>query len=261
MKRLASWNVNGIRACVKKGFKEWLSDPNFLHHIVCLQETKAQDDQVMDTLNELSDYYIYSSSAVKKGYSGVALLSKKSLGKPKVTLGLGVKKFDDEGRLIIAEYKNFIVFNGYFPNGQRDHGRVPYKLSFSRAVVKKALELKEQTGKEVIICGDINTAHKEIDLKNPKTNKDTTGFLPRERKWIDELLQQGFVDCFREKNGDAPEHYTWWTYRGDCRERNIGWRIDYFFTSIGLKKKISNCFHRPEVMGSDHCPIYLEIKV
>ncbi len=257
--KITSWNVNGLRACVKKGFSDWLeADKN---HIICLQETKLQEEQIPIEVKEHKKYESYFSHAKKKGYSGVAVLCKKTHLPLKVTEGLGQKKFDDEGRTLILEFDSFILFCCYFPNGQRDHNRVPYKLSYSKAVAKKALELKEKTKKEIIITGDYNTAHHPIDLKNPKTNTKTTGFLPIERKWMDDFIKQGFNDVFRLKHPEEENHYTWWTYRGDCRKRNIGWRIDYFFTTKDLVQKVKKSYHQPEVLGSDHCPITIELKL
>ncbi len=256
MKKLASWNVNGIRACEKKGLLEWIKKDK--PSILCMQETKAHPEQLSQDLINNKNYYTYYASAEKKGYSGVALFSSKKNPEPKVTIGLGIEEFDREGRTIIAEYDDFILFNGYFPNGQRDHGRVPYKLSYSREVVKQALALKKKKKKPVIICGDINTAHQEIDLANPKTNKKTTGFLPNEREWVSDCLEQGFNDVFRVHHPEETGHYTWWTYRGDCRDRNIGWRIDYFLVTDELLKQVKKSYHLPKVMGSDHCPIVLE---
>jgi len=258
MKKLASWNVNGLRACEKKGLWQWLAHEQ--PTIFNIQETKAHPTQLSTELINNDNYYTYYASAEKKGYSGVALFSAKNYPRPKVTIGLGIEEFDREGRTIIAEYPEFILFNGYFPNGQRDHGRVPYKLSYSREIIQQALALKKKKKKPIIICGDLNTAHHEIDLANPKTNNKTTGFLPSEREWLSECLEQGFHDVFREHHPAENGHYTWWTYRGDCRQRNIGWRIDYFLTTNDLLKSVKKTYHLPQVMGSDHCPIMLELK-
>ena len=177
----------------------------------------------------------------------------------RIIKGIGIEDYDNEGRLIYVEFENIIFFNGYFPNGQKDHGRVEFKLDFSRKVLDLALDLHNKTKKEIIITGDINTAHCEIDLANPKANSKTTGFLPNERAFIDEMINGGFTDVFRHFNPTLAAQYTWWTYRGDCRERNIGWRIDYFFATNGLVSKVKKVHHMPEVSGSDHCPIMLEI--
>lgn len=256
MKRLASWNVNGLRACIKKGFYKWLE--NIEAEVICIQETKANEDQVdIERAKELG-YKVLWASADKKGYSGVATFYKNN---PKeIFIGLGIEEFDCEGRTIITIFDDFILFNCYFPNGQRDLGRVPYKLKFSEAVAKRALELEQKYGLPSLICGDYNTAHQEIDLKNWKANQKTTGFLPIEREWMDSFISKGFVDLFRYHYPDKPEEYTWWTYRGDCRARNIGWRIDYFFSCETLASKTIDCYHQPNVMGSDHCPVILELK-
>jgi len=189
--KITTWNVNGIRACEKKGFWKWLEES--APDILCLQETKAWPEQL--TNQEFitnKKYFTYYATAEKKGYSGVALFSKRKLKEPIVTIGIGIDKFDHEGRTIIAEFEKFIIFSCYFPNGQRDHNRVPYKLEYSKEVAKKALSLKKRTNKEIIIAGDYNTAHTEIDLKNPKSNKNSTGFLPIERDWMDKFIKQGF---------------------------------------------------------------------
>jgi len=174
------------------------------------------------------------------------------------TYGFGIEEFDNEGRLIESDYGDFVLINVYIPNGQRDLGRVPFKLDFSDTMLERCEQLKKQ-GRKVIICGDINTAHKEIDLKNPKTNQKNTGFLPEERAWIDKFIDHGYVDTFREFNPD-PDNYTWWSYRLDARARNIGWRIDYFFVSDNMKDNVKDAFILPDVVGSDHCPIGIELE-
>lgn len=252
-----SWNVNGLRSVSTKGFEVWFRKN--LPDLIALQEIKALEKDVEKLLLQWSDVYdIHLYPAKKKGYAGTALLIKKSTGALEIKRGLGIKEYDDEGRLIYAEFEKIIFLNGYFPNGQKDHGRVDFKLDFSRRVVALAHELHQKTKKEIIIAGDINTAHCEIDLANPKANSKTTGFLPHERAFIDEMLEGGFVDVFRHFNPDIPHQYTWWTYRGDCRERNIGWRLDYFFATKGLLPKIKKIEHHHLVLGSDHCPILLE---
>lgn len=253
--KIVTWNINGIRASYTKGAKEFLHFDNA--DVFCLQEIKANADQFPEGL--LQDFpYHYIHSAQKKGYSGVAILSKiKPLS---ITYGLDEKKFDDEGRVLIAEYKNYFLMNCYFPNGQRDHGRVPYKLAFSNKVLTTAQKLIKKYHKPIVICGDYNTAHQEIDLANPKSNSKTTGFLPIERQWMDKFVKLGFVDCFRHLHPEEIGAYSWWTYRGDCRARNIGWRIDYFFVSKLLEKNIQKCVHLDNVFGSDHCPVQLELK-
>ena len=250
--KLVSWNVNGVRACVNKGMTDWVKD--FAPDILGIQETKAQFDQYPQKLMEL-DYHVLHTSAQKKGYSGVALFSKE---KPLSTQeGIGVSEYDEEGRNLIAEFENFYVFNSYYPNGQRDHSRVEFKLGFYEAILKKANKLKKK--KPVILMGDFNTAHHGIDLANPKGNKKTTGFLPHEREWLDKLIDHGFIDIHRELNKNKDGEYTWWTYRNNCRERNIGWRIDYFFVDQAIQSKVSSSKVLKEVMGSDHCPIFIEV--
>lgn len=257
--KIVSWNVNGLRAVVSKNFSDW-SD-KLKPDIIALQEIKAHHADV-EHLIQLwdSEYNTHLFPAEKKGYSGTALMIKKKYS-PIITVGINSKKFDCEGRLISAEFEDFILLNGYFPNGQRDHNRVPYKLEFSRLVLKKSLELKKKTKKEILITGDFNTAHHEIDLANPKSNINSTGFLPVEREFLDELLAKDFVDVFRYFYPNKTGEYTWWTYRGGCREKNIGWRLDYFFASSGFLPKIKSIKHQTEVLGSDHCPVLLELRV
>jgi len=253
--KIISWNVNGIRAAASKGYSEWLNQ--FKPDILCLQEIKAQEDQLGANISNPDGYHTYWHSAEKKGYSGTALLTKT---KPKnITFDLGIEKFDGEGRVILAEYEDFLLYNIYFPNGKRDLSRVDYKLEFSDMILQKCEDYKKQ-GKKIIICGDYNTAHTEIDLKNPKSNEKNTGFLPIERAWIDKFIDHGYVDTFREYNKE-PENYTWWSYRMNARERNIGWRIDYFFVTENMMPHVKDSFILPNVMGSDHCPLGVEIKI
>ena len=251
-----SWNVNGIRACVNKGFTDWVKKES--PDILCLQEIKALEEQFPKEVLELSEYNIYINSAEKKGYSGVAVFTKEE--PLKCYDEIGIEKFDKEGRTLILEFKNdFVVINGYFPNGQRDHNRVPFKLEYYARILEIYNEYKAQ-GKDVIITGDFNTAHHPIDLANPKSNKNSTGFLVNEREWLDHYKNAGMIDCLRFFEPETAGIYSWWTYRGDCRERNIGWRIDYFMANNEMKDKLLSCQHLPEVMGSDHCPIRLEIQ-
>ena len=252
MTRLVSWNVNGIRAVVKKDFINSLD--KLSPTILCLQETKASLDQFPGAVTALK-WDIISSDAVKKGYSGVATMSKVA---GHHLNHIERDEFDNEGRVIISEYKPFVLINGYFPNGQRDHGRVPYKLSFYESILD-LVESYKSMGKEVIVTGDFNTAHKEIDLANPKSNRDTTGFLPIEREWMDHYVSHGLTDAYRFIHGNKEGEYTWWTYRNNCRQRNIGWRIDYFMVTEGLLPFIKDCTHNQEIMGSDHCPLTLEL--
>ncbi len=251
--RILSWNVNGLRAVLKKGFLEWFTKEQ--PDILCLQETKAQEDQLPDEIKNVDGYHSYFSSAVKKGYSGVAIYTKE---KPKnVKKGFGIERFDSEGRILIAEYKNFVLFNIYYPNGKAREERLKYKMDFYDAFLDYVNKLKKK-GKNIIICGDVNTAHKEIDLARPKENEKISGFLPEERAWMDKFIAHGYLDTFRMFNQE-PNNYTWWDQLTRARERNVGWRIDYFFINEKMKNKIKDAFIMPEVMGSDHCPIGIEI--
>lgn len=252
--KLISWNVNGIRAIAKKGFIDWVKKEE--PEILCIQETKAWEEQLDDSLRNIPGYTSYFSEANKKGYSGVAVYTKT---KPlTVSKGFGIEKFDSEGRILFCEYEKFTLFNIYFPNGKRDNNRLKYKLEFYDAFLDYAVTLKKQ-GKRLIICGDVNTAHKEIDLARPKQNEKTSGFLPEERAWIDRFISEGFIDTLRIFT-DKGEIYTWWDMITRARIRNVGWRIDYFFISENLKKNITRAYTMPEVMGSDHCPVAIEIK-
>lgn len=254
--RLLSWNVNGIRAVYKKGFVDWFTKEN--PDILCLQETKAHPEQLTDDLLNINGYKsFFSSSTVKKGYSGVAIYTKQE--PVKVEHGFGIPKFDDEGRIIVAEYKNFILINIYYPNGKAREERLKYKMEFYDAFLEYADDLVKK-GKKLVICGDVNTAHKEIDLARPKENSKISGFLPIEREWMDKFFSHGYVDTFRMFN-DQPEQYTWWDQQSRARERNVGWRIDYFFVSENFKKNVKNAFIMPDVMGSDHCPVGIEISL
>lgn len=253
--KLYSWNVNGIRAAAGKGYRDWMQQTDA--DIVCLQETKAQPEQLEKDLVRPDGYYSSWNSAQKKGYSGVATLSKtRPLEEEK---GIGIEAFDHEGRVIESVFPEFTLLNIYFPNGRRDHSRVDYKLAFCDAVLERCNRLRT-SGANLVICGDFNTAHKEIDLKYPKANKDTTGFLPRERAWIDKFIDNGYVDTFRQFNNE-PDQYTWWTYRLNARERNIGWRIDYFFISSTFLPALKDAFILAEVPGSDHCPLGIELSI
>ena len=250
--KLISWNVNGIRAVYKKGFPEWFAKE--LPDILCLQETKASFDQFPIELTKILNYQIFDSSSVKKGYSGVATFSREKI--------LDTKKsekevYDCEGRVLIHELKDFYLVNCYFPNGSRDHSRVPFKLKFCDDILKIINKLQEK--KPVVITGDFNTAHKEIDLANPKTNIKTTGFLPIERAWMDKFVSQGWIDIYRHLNPEKTGAYTWWSNRPTVRERNIGWRIDYFFVSPSLLKHVKRVDILPNIKGSDHCPVLLEL--
>lgn len=253
--RILSWNVNGIRAIEKKGFFEWMAQEGA--DIVCLQETKAHPQQLNEKFHQPDGYFSYWSAAEKKGYSGVAIYSK--IKPLKVTEGLGVKEFDSEGRTLIAEYKEFILYNIYYPNGGQGNKRVPFKMDFYDAFLKHVEKLRK-SGKKIIVTGDVNTAHTEIDLARPKENAKNTGFLPQEREWVTKFLKCGYVDTFRHFNKE-PGHYTWWDYYTGARARDVGWRIDYFFVTENLLPHLRKAFILKEVMGSDHCPVGIEIDI
>ncbi len=251
--RILSWNVNGIRAVHRKGFLDWFRKEN--PDILCVQETKASPDQLPSDLKEVAGYHTFLSSAERKGYSGVLLYTRE---KPKsLNTGFGIKRFDSEGRILMAEFAAFLLLNIYFPNGKASKDRLRYKMDFYDAFLGHVDKLKDK-GKRIVVCGDVNTAHKEIDLARPKENEKISGFLPEERAWIDKFISHGYVDAFRMFN-QKPNQYTWWDLKTRARERNVGWRIDYFFVSENLKGKVQASFILPEVMGSDHCPIGLEI--
>jgi exodeoxyribonuclease-3 len=251
--KIISWNVNGLRAVHRKGFLEWFKSEE--PHILCLQETKVPYDQLPKALKRVDGYHTYFCEAERKGYSGVAIYSKI---KPKnVEYGFGIPKFDNEGRILIADYEDFVLLNIYFPNGKMSQERLDYKLEFYDALLDHANKLKTE-GRNVVICGDLNTAHKEIDIARPKANEKISGFLPVERSWIDKFLENGYLDTFRMFNNE-PGQYTWWSYRTRARERNVGWRLDYFFVNEKFKDEVKSAGIFNDVMGSDHCPVYLEL--
>lgn len=252
--KLISWNINGIRAIEKKGFLDWLKKEN--PDILCLQETKAHPDQLSDNLLHPASFDTFWASAEKRGYSGSSVWTKR---KPvSFTDKLGIKEFDSEGRTNILDFGEFMLFNIYFPNGGSSNKRVPFKMAFYEAFFKKICGLKDK-GKKLIICGDINTAHSEIDLARPKENETKTGFLPEERAWVTKLINAGFIDTFRHFCKE-PGHYTWWDYKTKARDRDIGWRIDYFFITLNLLSSLKDAFIFKNVFGSDHCPIGIILK-
>jgi len=252
--KILCWNVNGIRAAQRHGFLEWLYRESL--DILCLQETKAHPEQLDRDLQEPHGYHAYWNYPERKGYSGVATFTRE---KPlRVQNDFGVQDFDIEGRVIISEYPQFILFNVYFPNGKKDESRLKYKMDFYE-VFLDFVEPLRQKGEKLIICGDFNTAHKEIDLARPKENEIVSGFLPIERVWMDKLVAHGYIDTFRHFNKE-PNQYTWWDLKSRARERNVGWRIDYFFVTENLLGSVSKAFIMPEVMGSDHCPIGIILK-
>ena len=253
--RIISWNVNGIRAAIRNGFKNWLDSESA--DIICLQEVKANKEQFISSFGSTNSLHITWNDAKRPGYSGVATLNKQQ--SISTELGFGIEEFDSEGRIILQEFEKFYLYNIYFPNGQRDQDRLDFKMRFYDSFLDHAENLRK-TGKAIIACGDYNTAHKEIDLKNPKANEKNSGFLPIERAWMDKLVETGYVDTFRISNQE-PEQYSWWTYRMNARSRNIGWRIDYFFINEEHKDMVKNAFILPEIMGSDHCPVGIELDV
>lgn len=247
--KIYSWNVNGIRAIKNKGFIEWITSEQ--PEVLCLQETKIQEDQISDELKNIEGYYSYFCCAQKKGYSGVAIYTKE---KPiSVMRGIGVEKFDSEGRILIAEFENFTLLNIYFPNGQKDEDRLSYKMEFYDKLLDYCENLRK-IGKKLIICGDYNTAHNVIDLKNPKANEKSSGFLPIERAWMDKFIAYGYVDTFRYLHAEEIK-YSWWSYRFKAREKNAGWRLDYFFVTKELINEIKEASILNDVVGSDHCPV------
>ncbi|MBN1191998.1 MAG: exodeoxyribonuclease III [Dehalococcoidales bacterium] len=252
--KILSWNVNGIRAAVKNGLLDWLDKES--PDILCVQETKAHPEQLDDSLKKPPGYRVYWNQPERKGYSGVATFTRK---KPlRVEYDLGVKRLDAEGRVIITAYPGFTLFNVYFPNGKKDETRLKYKMDFYEDFLK-FLEPLRQKGERLIICGDFNTAHQEIDLARPKENEKVSGFLPVEREWMDKFVSRGYTDTFRYFNKEKNQ-YTWWDLKSRARERNVGWRIDYFFITRNLLEVILKAFIIPEVTGSDHCPVGITLR-
>jgi exodeoxyribonuclease-3 len=253
--KIVTWNVNGLRAALNKGVAEWWKE--LAPDVLCLQEIKALPEQLTEEQHaEFDGSQAIWNPAQRKGYSGVAtFLWTEALSNQ---TGLGEERFDIEGRVIQTRFPDFTLFNIYFPNGKRDHGRLTYKLDFYSRLLEICDQMHAQ-GEQIILTGDFNTAHQEIDLRNPKENSKTSGFLPEERAWIDKYLAHGFVDVFRERYPER-EQYTWWTYRVNARERNIGWRLDYFLVSKELIERVENVEIFDNVMGSDHCPVLLQIR-
>ena len=255
--KIISWNVNGLRAVVRKGNWSWLMIER--PDIFCLQEIKSTAEQLSEEIRNPAGYHSYfDSPKEKKGYSGVALYSKIKPEKVEFALGVsGSAHLDVEGRLIVAHYKDFVLLNVYFPNGGGGPERLKYKLDFYDEFLK-FIEKLRKTGKPIIFCGDINTAHEEIDLARPKENEENTGFLPEERAWLDEVINHGYVDIFRHFNPTKTGAYSYWDMKTAARERNVGWRIDYFFVSQDLLPRIKKAEILASIYGSDHCPILLE---
>ena len=250
--KLISWNVNGIRACLEKGFTNFFKEIDA--DIFCIQETKCQPEQVE---LEFEGYKSYWNSAQKKGYSGTAIFTKQE--PINVKYGIGIEEHDKEGRVITLEFEKFYMVTIYTPNSKRELERLEYRQIWEDEIRKYLLELNNK--KPIIMCGDLNVAHKEIDLKNPKTNRRSAGFTDEERNKMTELLEAGFTDTFRHLYPDKEEIYSWWSYMRKAREKNVGWRIDYFITSKQIEDKIQEAKIHTEVLGSDHCPVELDIEL
>jgi exodeoxyribonuclease-3 len=252
---ILSWNVNGIRAAAGKGFLEWLEERR--PELLCVQETKASEEQLPLELKEIEGYQVFFSAPERKGYSGVGVYSRL---KPKsIKSRFGIPRFDHEGRVLICDYGQFTLFGVYFPNGKASRERLRYKMDFYDAFLEYADALKAK-GKKIIICGDFNTAHQEIDLARPKENSKVSGFLPEERAWMDKLEEHGYVDTFRMFSQEAG-FYSWWDLKTRARDRGVGWRIDYFFVSADLKRKVKAAYILADVMGSDHCPVGIDLEI
>lgn len=249
--KFISWNVNGLRACMNKGFMDFFTAIDA--DIFCVQETKMQKEQAEF---EFPGYHQYWNSAIKKGYSGTAVFSK--VAPLNVTYDLGIEEHDQEGRVIALEYETFYLVNVYTPNSQKELARLAYRMQWEDDFRNYLKALAEK--KPVILCGDLNVAHKEIDLKNPKSNQRSAGFSIEERTKMTELLDNGFIDSFRHLYPDKTDAYTWWSYMFQARSKNVGWRIDYFIVSAQLREQIADSIIYPEIMGSDHCPVGLELK-
>lgn len=253
MTTIYSWNVNGIRAAAKKNLFDWWSSAS--PDVLCLQETKANTEDLPEELTSPPGYHAYFASASKKGYSGVAIFCK---NKPKSVTTMGVEDFDSEGRTLVAEFDDYLVISAYFPNSQAEGARLSYKLEYC-AAMKELCDRAVADGRHVVVCGDYNIAHKPIDLANPKANEKNPGYLPEERAWMDEFTQAGYRDTFRMFS-DEPDQYTWWSYRLRAREKNIGWRIDYHCVDGGFESRVGAARIHADVPGSDHCPISIEIR-
>jgi exodeoxyribonuclease III len=255
--RLECWNVNGLRAAHRKGFLDYLMKES--PDILCVQEVKADEDKLPIELKEVPGYHFFVHSPEEeadKGWSGVGLYTK--IAPRKIEYGLGEDAFDHEGRTIVAHYEGFVLLNIYFPNGKSSRERLEFKLGFYDAFLRCAKMLM-RSKKQLVVCGDVNTAHEEIDLARPKENSKVSGFLPEERAWLDKFEAAGLIDTLREFD-PSPGRYTWWDLKTGARERNVGWRIDYFYISRGLRKRLRSAYIRSDVQGSDHCPIGIELE-
>ena len=258
--RIISWNVNGIRAAEKKGFSSWMTKEDA--DIIMLQETKIKPEQLPDSLKEIKHgkgktYHYNFASAVKPGYSGVAIYSKKE---PLNIKTLGISEFDDEGRVLQAEFKDLICISAYFPNSQDAGKRLGYKLDFCKAILELCKKYKKEK-KPFVLSGDYNIAHTPIDLARPRQNEGSAGYLPEERAWMDSFTAAGFTDTFRHFHPGEKDHYTWWSYRLNAREKNVGWRIDYHCMDNEFLPMVKSSVIRPEVQGSDHCPVEINLKL
>ncbi|WP_320171289.1 exodeoxyribonuclease III [Maridesulfovibrio sp.] len=253
--KIYSWNVNGYRAVIKKNFREWFSSCD--GDVIMLQETKAHPEQIPAKDRDFDGYdSIWNWSKEKKGYSGTACFFRNPVISH--SFGLQDEAYKGEGRVVLMEYEHFYLFNIYYPNGQMSDERLEYKMGFYDSFLEYAQELRKN--KPVVVGGDFNTAHTEIDLKNPKANSERSGFLPVERKWLDKFIAHGYVDTFRMFD-ENPGNYSWWSYRFNARKNNAGWRIDYFFVSEELRDKVKNAWIETDVLGSDHCPIGIELSI
>ncbi|MEA3372295.1 MAG: exodeoxyribonuclease III [Campylobacterota bacterium] len=250
---IISWNLNGIRAVANKEALKWVDERQ--PDIICFQEIKASEEQIPNNLFDYSYPAVKVNSAEKKGYSGTMTMSTLMPEETSIREDIDVMS---EGRIVEQHFDDFVLFNVYFPNGQKDEDRLQYKMKFYDDFLNHCNALRDE-GKSIIICGDVNTAHKEIDLKNPKSNAKTSGFLPEERAWIDKLIDHGYIDTFRYVHGDIEEEYSWWSYRFSARTKNVGWRIDYFFISDDLAECLEDAFILQDIMGSDHCPVGIRI--
>ncbi len=251
--KLVSWNVNGLRAVLKKGFQDFFKDIDA--DIFCVQETKMQEGQA--EMDFAEGYHTYLNCAEKKGYSGTAVFTKKE--PINVSYGIGIEEHDREGRVITLEFEKFFLVNCYTPNSKRELERLDYRMTWEDAFRKYLLKLDKK--KPVILCGDLNVAHKEIDLKNPKTNRGNAGFTDEERQKMTELLDSGFTDSFRYLYPEKTDSYTWWSYFANSREKNIGWRIDYFIVSKSIKNTIQEAYIYDTILGSDHCPVGIDVEI
>lgn len=251
IKNIMSWNVNGIRSIEKKSFVKWLKQT--APDVLCFQEIKATEEQIPKSINDSKDYFSFWNSSVKKGYAGVGILSQ--VEPLSVQTGIKHKRFDLEGRVLTCEFVNYYVISVYFPNAQEELKRLKYKLEFNESFTKFVSALRSK--KDVVICGDYNVAHNEIDLERPKANENNAGFSWPERQWMTSFLKKGFLDTFRLFN-DHPRQYTWWSYRAQARRNNIGWRIDYVCVNHEAKKRVKKAYIMKDVLGSDHCPVGIE---